>query len=71
MASSGKLCRFLGTAAHDYSSRWVQSGCSITAFAELQRGRTLHAWLAAGWFALWHTTMKDVGFFREIMGLNK
>lgn len=27
--------------------------------------------IAAGWFALWHTTMKDVGFFREIMGLNK
>lgn len=25
----------------------------------------------AGWVALWHTTMKDVGFFREIMGLNK
>lgn len=24
-----------------------------------------------GWVALWHTTMKDVGFFREIMGLNK
>lgn len=27
--------------------------------------------LPAGWVALWHTTMKDVGFFREIMGLNK
>jgi hypothetical protein len=27
--------------------------------------------MPAGWFALWHTTMKDIGFFREIMGLNK
>jgi len=24
--------------------------------------------MPAGWFALWHTTMKDIGFFREIMG---
>lgn len=30
-----------------------------------------HCKLPAGWVALWHTTMKDVGFFREIMGLNK
>lgn len=31
----------------------------------------LLATIAAGWVALWRTTMKDVGFFREIMGLNK
>jgi hypothetical protein len=24
-----------------------------------------------GWCALWHTTMKDVGFFREVLGLNR
>jgi hypothetical protein len=25
----------------------------------------------AGWMMLWHTILKDIGFFREIMGLNR
>jgi len=29
------------------------------------------ATIALGWLLLWHTTLKDIGFFREIMGLNK
>ncbi|KAF8063081.1 hypothetical protein HT031_003920 [Scenedesmus sp. PABB004] len=29
------------------------------------------ATIAAGWLTLWHTTLKDVGFFREVMGLNR
>jgi hypothetical protein len=33
--------------------------------------KTQHAVPCAGWVALWHTTMKDVGFFRELLGLNK
>ncbi|WIA40345.1 hypothetical protein OEZ86_013711 [Tetradesmus obliquus] len=27
--------------------------------------------IVAGWLVLWHTTLKDIGFFREIMGLNR
>jgi hypothetical protein len=25
----------------------------------------------AGWLLMWHNTLKDMGFFRELLGLNK
>ncbi|GBF87747.1 hypothetical protein Rsub_00458 [Raphidocelis subcapitata] len=27
--------------------------------------------IAAGWFLLWHAALKEIGFFRDIMGVNR
>ncbi|KAI8465438.1 MAG: hypothetical protein J3K34DRAFT_473439 [Monoraphidium minutum] len=26
--------------------------------------------IAAGWVVLWYTTLRDIGLFRDLMGLN-
>jgi hypothetical protein len=47
-------------------------GCSNSACLEKLQNCVLcgPCW-HAGWMVLWHTTLKDIGFFREIMGLNR
>lgn len=64
VAAGVGLLLVIASAAAGTSRRWHRSQIAL-----YSNFKTLHA--LTGWLLMWHNTLKDMGFFRELLGLNK